>query len=127
MTSTQHKRTPLSKFNYFPVFIDYNFAESRPRGGSACIDFFACGKLCALMDEVDSEGVTFVTKEDLMPESGFFLVDFAQTLENPREFISSLKKMNLSHIYVEDSQLFPLKDLLDKETDIAVSYVMFRA
>ena len=127
MNSSQHKRTRLSQFDYFPIFVDYNFAESKPRGGSTYFDFFSFGKLTALMDEVGKSNIAFVCKEGVQPEKGFFLVDFAKAAADPASFIEAVKKMNLSHIYVESSVKYPLNNILDKDADIAVSYVAFTA
>lgn len=121
------KRIKMSEFNYFPVIVDYNFAESRPRGGSACFDFFVSGRLCALMDDVTDDGLVLVAKEDIMPETGFFLLDFAKAKDNSHRVLDAVKKLNIPHVYVENSAKYPLNAIFDNETGIAVSYVTFRA
>ena len=125
---SDYNRTQINKFDYFPVFIDYSFAESKPRGGSAFIEFFAAGQLCSLMDELGSASdITFVSKGNIKPEKGFFLVDFDKAVQQPEAFIAAVKKLNLKHIYVEDSVNHSIRSIFEEIPELTVSYVAFRA
>jgi hypothetical protein len=66
----------------------------------------------------------YIQKEDIAPKSGFFLVDFAEAKKNPQKIIDTLKGMNISGFYIEDSRKFPLDDIF-KKTDLKVKLVNF--
>jgi len=118
------KRTEPSQIGYYPLVIDYDFVRLRPRGGSACIDFFSSGKLFSIINELDKPNAMYIQKSDIAPESGFFLMDFAEAKKNPQKFIETLKGLNMSVIYIEDSKHFPPEKIL-AETDFNIKLVNF--
>ncbi|GAB7140564.1 hypothetical protein RsTz2092_05140 [Deferribacterales bacterium RsTz2092] len=126
VASVVYPREAPSSFMYNPVLIDYNFADKRPRGGSACFDFFACGRLCTLVNELDESLLVYVSKEEIAPTQGFFLMDFAQVNANPNILIEAIKGLKLTHLYVEDSANHSLKDVLKTQKKLFVSYVQFK-
>jgi hypothetical protein len=118
------KRVEPMQINYYPLVIDYDFVRLRPRGGSASIDFFSSGRLFSIIDELDKSNIVYIQKSDIAPESGFFLMDFAEAKKNPKKFIDTLKGMNMSVIYIEDSKHFPPEKIL-AETDFNIKLVNF--
>ena len=76
------ERKDLFKIDYHPLFIDFDFIKSKPRGASVGVDFFAFGGLCGYMDNLSDSKVVYINKKDLIFENGFFLIDFAKLLKN---------------------------------------------
>ena len=118
------KRIEPPHMEYYPFVVDYDFKRFRPRGGSACIDFFSSGKLFSIVNTLDQANIVYIQKNGIAPESGFFLMDFAETVKNPKKFIDILKGMQVSDIYVEDSERFPLDKIL-AGNDFSVRLVSF--
>ena len=118
------KRVEPTQIEYYPLVIDYDFIRLRPRGGSACIDFFSSGRLFNIINELDKSNIVYIQKSDISPESGFFLMDFAEAKKDPKKFIETLKGMNMSVIYIEDSKHFPPEEIVGK-TDFNLKFVNF--
>jgi len=125
MNITRLKRTEIEELDYYPFFIDYNFKDARPRGGSAFIDFFAGGKLCALMDGIDKEGLVYMKKDNIAPSGGFFLMDFAMMKVNPTSFLKAVFDLNLEQLYIEDSRRYPLDAVLHRLQKVGIVLVSF--
>ena len=122
---TRLKRVEIGDLQYYPFFIDYDFVEARPRGGSAFIDFFACGKLCKLMDKVDADGLVYVEKNGIAPESGFFLMDFARVVNEAEAFVRAVLDLKLDYLYIEDSRRYPLDGVLVGLEKVGICLVSF--
>ncbi len=125
MDATRLKRAGIESINHYPFFIDYNFADSKPRGGSAFIDFFAGGGLCSLMDGLGKDGLVYVKKDKIEPAGGFFLMDFAKVKAEPESFIKAVSNLHLDRLYVEDSRRYSLNDVLHDLGGVSVTLVSF--
>lgn len=118
-------RVNPTEMNQYPLVIDYDFVNLRPRGGSACIDLFSSGRLCSVVDSVGASGVIYVQKNDIVPDSGFFLMDFAQMTKRHDLLLETLKDMNITELYLEDSKKYPLSGIFAKDSAFDLTLVSF--
>ncbi|MDR0453436.1 MAG: hypothetical protein LBH05_01340 [Deferribacteraceae bacterium] len=125
MIAMHLKRVDIEKMDYYPFFMDYNFKDARPRGGSAFIDFFAGGRLCELMDDVGKDGLVYVRKKDIVPLDGFFLMDFAKIKTDPVLFLNAVSGLKLEDMFIEDSSAYPLNDVLKTIENVGIAMVSF--
>jgi hypothetical protein len=120
-------RPELSEFNSYPLFVDYDFAGKRPRGGSAYIDLFSHGRLCMIMDESLQTGLVYIQKDNIMPVCGFFLIDFRIIKSEPVFMREILDDMQIKAAYIEKSIHFPITDADLLFDGLDITFVKFTA
>ena len=110
-------------FDYFPVILDYDFENNRPRGLSARVDFFAYGCVAALIDGIELTPYVFLKKQNTFFEKGMFLADFSKLAIRQNDFADMIKKLNVNKVYIEKSKKFPLGKILEKLEGIEIVFL----
>ena len=122
------KRKLPHEIDYFPFILDFDFEKMRPRGGSACMDFFTFGKITQAVEEVGAAKLVYVRKAGLFPADGFFLSDFSHIVKDSTAFKEQLKKLNVRRVYLEESAKFPLEPVFDETAEeLKIVFVRFES
>jgi hypothetical protein len=103
---------PDRKIDLFPVFLDYDFENKRPRGLSILFDIFynefifkTVNSLTNILEPV------FIKKENFFFEHGFFLIDYKKYALSRDIFLSLLENFNADLFYFEQSNYLQLNNL----------------
>lgn len=93
---------PGNRLSQFPVLLDYDFLNNRPRGASLKLDVLSGGKLFGYLENLGKiYQPLFIKKSDLFLKNGFFLHDL-KNVEDFNIFLENFICSNrFNHIYVE--------------------------
>lgn len=131
--STPHvTKIGFKSLDVFPVFVDYDMVNLKCRGLSAKLDLFSYGALTAEIEKLKADGLKFameegilIKKDSLLFAGGFFLFDFSYICEHTDKFIKKLSQLNISTIYMENSERFDMSPLFDKVKGCRIELLEF--
>lgn len=122
-TENQRIKIDYGMFDYFPTILDYDFEKKRPRGLSSRVDFFYYGSMSSVLDGIDPKPYVFVKKRDSFFENGMILADFSKIIEDPAPFLTMVKELKSSRIYLENSIRYPLDEAVKKLKNVEIVFL----
>lgn len=99
----------------FPMLLDYDFKNNRPRGMSLKLDILSGGNLSKAIDMLhEVRPPLFLRKSDIFIKNGFFLYDLKNT-KDLNDFLESfIISNNFNNIYIEKTFSITAENLQNK-------------
>lgn len=98
-----------NRLSLFPMLLDYDFKNNRPRGMSLKLDILSGGNLSRCIDILDEiYPPVFLKKLDIFIKNGFFLYDLKDTKDLNAFLESFISNNNFNNIYIE--KIFSVTD-----------------
>jgi hypothetical protein len=124
MNLQQHKSInfhPDRLIDTFPVFLDYDFENRRPRGLSILFDIFYNEFIFKTVNllKIIVEPV-FIKKENFFFKNGFFLIDYKKNTASNTLFLNSAENFYEDTFYFEDSIYLKLENIDLREKNICI-------